>query len=176
MPPQKQLNIAGVANVAVRLLLPLPLSLPYYLLPLPTAGVIHDTIGICYRRLAGCCSQMRSNWRYIWPQKMQRALRDRSLCEIWAQESDKPPVSKCSAQVAQAQTTGLSRTLDDKPQTVQDNPSQSTPRHATPRQSNRNETKRIVSNPLQERQATAEIVSRRRQVAAANSNSNSQFD
>lgn len=53
---------------------------------------------------------------------------------------------------------------------------QANPRHATPRQSNRNETKRIVSNPLQERQATAEIVSRRRQVAAANSNSNSHFD
>lgn len=72
---------------------------------------------------------------------MQRALRDRSLCEIWAQESDKPPVFSSPKR---AQTTGLSpRTLNDDTTSdrlqvaIQANPRQANPRHANPIEMNR---------------------------------------
>lgn len=163
MPPQKQLNIAGVANVAVRLLLPLPCS--RWQLPASSTTRLAFVIG-AWLVAARKCVAIGATFGH-------RKCSGRYVTDRCARYGRRKATTRQSpsAQVAQAQTTGLSRTLDDKPQTVQDNPSQSTPRHATPIQS-----KRIVSNPLQERQATAEIVSRRRQVAAANSNSNSQFD
>lgn len=129
-PPQKQLNIAGVANVAANS----GNQSPPGITPTPRLLLPGDTIGICYRRLAcwslpsALCSQMRSNWRYIWPQKMQRALRDRSLCEIWAQE-------RRQAASLPPQAAGLSTTRRQTHSKWQSKPIHATPRHATPIQS-----------------------------------------
>lgn len=122
-PPQKQLNIAGVANVAANSGNHTPCR--PHLTSLPACCCLATRLAFFIgASLAALCSQMRSNWRYIWPQKMQRALRDRSLCEIWAQE-------RRQAASLPPQVAGLS--VDNaQPGRQTQSKWQSKPIHATP--------------------------------------------